>query len=137
MKQKPGFTLTEFLIIGAIIALLAVGGTMLIGIERARNRDARRIADITNFAAGFAVLYAQDASYAAAAEGCSKVGDLASTCSLPTLTSMESQLKDPGSFTYTVSHVPDAEDFGISFRLERSYGQYGAGVHQLTRSGIK
>jgi len=137
MKQKPGFSLTEFLIIGAIVALLAVAGTLMIGIERSRNRDAKRIADMTNFAAGFAILYAQDASYAAAAEGCATVGVLATTCKLPTLTGMESQLKDPGSYSYQVTKVPDAEDFGISFRLERPYAQYAAGTHLLTRSGIK
>jgi prepilin-type N-terminal cleavage/methylation domain-containing protein len=137
MKTKPGFTLTEFLITGAIIALLAVAGTMLLGIERARLRDAKRIADMTHFAAGFAVLYAAKASYVEAAAGCGKKGVLASTCALPTLTGLEDELIDPGNYSYRLSRVPDAEDFGIMFHLERTYGTLAAGNHVLTKEGIK
>lgn len=137
MKQKPGFTLTEFLVIGAVIALLAVGGTLVLGVERARNRDAKRIADMTNFAAGFAVLYAQKGSYADAAVGCTKVNDPARRCSLPVLTGLEDELNDPSRFAYRVSRVPDAENFGISFRLERAYGTLTAGTHTLSKGGIR
>lgn len=137
MKQKRGFTLTEFLIIGAIIALIAVGGSLLLGIERSRNRDAKRIADMSNIAAGFAVLYAQKGSYIDAAVGCSKVNDAVRRCSLPVLTGLEGELRDPGRFSYRVTRVPDAEDFGITFQLERAYGSLAAGNHVLSKDGIK
>lgn len=137
MKQKPGFTLTEFLIIGAIIALLAVGGTLLLGMERARARDAKRIADITNYAAGFAVLYAQQASYADAAAKCPTRNMVATSCGLPALTTLENNLKDPGRYSYRVSRVPDAENFGLTFHLERAYGGLTAGDHTLSKDGIK
>ncbi len=137
MKQRPAFTLTEFLITGAVVALLAVAGTLFIGIERARNRDAKRIADMTNYAAGFAVLYAQKASYADAAKQCGKKGMVATTCALPTLTGLEDELQDPGRYTYIVSRVPDAENYGIQFYLERAYGSLAAGPHTLSKDGIQ
>ncbi len=137
MKQRPGLTLTEFLITAAIVALLAAGGTMFIGIERARNRDAKRLADMTNYAAGFAVLYAQKASYADAAKACGQKGMVTTTCGLPTLTGLEDELRDPGRFSYQLSRVPDAENFGIRFQLEREYGTLAAGTHVLTKDGIQ
>jgi len=136
MKQK-GFTLTETLIIGAIIALLAAIGVGLLSIERARIRDAKRITDMTHFAAAFAILYAQKASYASAAVGCPQRGSLADTCTLPTVTGFANNLKDPSKYSYRVTRVPDAEDFGISFRLERSYGTLTAGPHTLSKQGLR
>ena len=67
--QRRGFSLPETLIIGAIAVLLAVVGTGLLSLERARLRDAKRITDITRFAGAFAVLYAQHGGYEQAAVG--------------------------------------------------------------------
>jgi type II secretory pathway pseudopilin PulG len=135
--QRRGFSLPETLIIGAIVVLLAVIGTGIISLERARLRDAKRMIDITRIAGSFAVLYAQHGGYEQAATGCTKVGVKASSCTLPGIATSGNDLTDPGSFSYTVSRVPDHQDFGITFQLERGYGTLAAGKHVLTKQGVR
>ena len=135
--QRSGFTLTETLIVGALLGLFLLAGTLILSSERARTRDAKRMADITRIASGFAILYAEKASYASAATGCSKVGADAATCTVvPPITTLDA-VKDPGQFAYLVSRVPDKDDFGVTFHLEKSYGSLTAGLHTLSRSGIR
>lgn len=136
MKQKA-FSLTETLIVGALFGLLILAGTLLLSSERARTRDARRIADMTRLAAGFALLFGQKASYADAATGCSTVGTNPASCTLTDVMTNLDQIKDPGRFQYVVSRVPDRDDFAIQFQLERPYGTLLAGKHQLTKAGIQ
>lgn len=135
--QRRAFTLTESLIIGALFGLTILVGTFLLGNERARTRDAERIADMAKLASGFALLYAQDASYAAAGAGCSQVGAPAQNCTLTTQLGDVSAIHDPSRFQYTITRVPDRDDFGLSFQLERGYGQLRAGRHILTKAGIQ
>lgn len=137
MKQKDGFSLAETLIIGSLVGGLLLVGTLLLNNERARTRDAKRIADMTRLASGFTLLYAEKASYLDAAVGCSKVRQLASTCALTEVLPGLNTVADPGRFSYTVSRVPDREDFGIAFTLERSYGALKAGRHTLSKNGIQ
>ncbi len=136
MKTK-GFTLTETLITGALVGVLIIVGTLLLSMERARTRDAQRLTDMTRLASGFALLYSQKASYADAATGCAAVGVSAAACTLTDTLAGLDGLKDPGRFTYTVSKVPDRDDFGVRFQLERRYGALGAGRHTLTKNGIQ
>lgn len=136
MKQKPAFTLTETLIIGALFGVVIIVGSLLLSAERARTRDAKRVADMIRLSAGFALLYSQKASYAAAAAGCPTVGADPTRCSLNQVVVGLGQIKDPGRFHYTISRVPDATDFGVTFRLERTYGTLLAGTHTLSKSGI-
>ena len=136
MKRR-GFSLTETLIIGAITVLLAVAGTGVVAMQRAELRDAKRITDMTRFAGAFAVLYAQHGGYEEAATGCAKIGVQPSTCTLPGILSTNELMKDPGSFSYQVSRVPDHQDFAITFQLERSYGTFTAGKHTLTKQGVR
>lgn len=135
MKHK-GFTLTETLIIGALFGVFVLAGTLLLGAERARTRDMKRVADMTRLSAGFALLYSQKASYVDAAAGCPKVGSDAAACALTDVLSGLNGLKDPGKYRYTVVRVPDIDDFGISLHLERSYSALKAGTHVLTKTGI-
>ncbi len=136
-QTRTGFTLTETLIIGAVFGLFLIGSTLLLGFERSRTRDAKRVADITRLAGGFALLFAEKASYADAAAGCSTIGANAATCSLSDVVSGLDTLKDPGSFRYVISEVPNRDNFGVQFRLERSYGSLTAGTHTLSRTGIR
>lgn len=135
--KRPGFSLTEILITGALFGLVIVISTLLLSMERARTRDVQRLADMTRLSSGFALLFAQKASFADAAAGCPKVGSNASACTLADVLPGLNELKDPGRFSYTVSQVPDREDFGIQFRLERGYGRLTAGPHTLAKNGIR
>lgn len=136
MKHK-GFTLTETLIVGALFGLFVLAGTMFLGAERARTRDAKRVADMTRLAAGFSLLYGQKATYADAAAGCGTLGMNAKLCTLTDVLVGIDQIQDPGRFTYTVARVPDQDDFGIKFHLERTYGALKAGDHILSKAGIR
>lgn len=135
--SRRGFTLTETLIIGALFGLMILVGTLLLGAERARVRDANRIADMTNVASAFGLMFAQKASYADAAAGCSTVGSAVSTCNLNGVVATISEIRDPGRFSYTISRVPDRDDFGVQFRLEKRYGQFLPGSHVLSKTGIQ
>ncbi len=135
--QRRGFSLTETLITGALFGILVIVSTMLLSMERARTRDAQRLTDMTRIASGFALLYAQNASYADAAVGCPTVNTAAAKCTLTDVLPGLTDLKDPGRFSYIVSSVPDRENFGIGFHLERRYGTLAAGAHTLTKNGIQ
>ncbi len=136
-KHRPGFTFAETLIVGALFGVFVLAASLLLSIERAKTRDAIRIADMTRVAAAFAVLHAQSASYSGAAEGCGAIGDPVTACSFAGDLTGLGTLQDPGKFKYTVSRVPDRDDFGITFHLERSYQSLAAGQHTLTKTGIR
>lgn len=136
-KSGAGFTLTETLIIGALFGMFVLAGTLILGSERARTRDMKRIADMTRISSGFALLYGQKASYADAAAGCPTVGSDATKCTLTDVLSSLDSVNDPSRYTYTVARVPDRDDFGIKFRLERTYGALKAGEHILSKTGIR
>jgi type II secretory pathway pseudopilin PulG len=135
--ERRGFTFTETLIVGVVFAIVLLGGTWLLSMERARARDAMRLADMTRVANAFSLIYAQSASYEAAAAGCQKIAQPVSACTLATDVPGLAEIDDPGRFEYIVTRVPDREDFGIRFRLERSYGTLAAGYHTLSKNGIR
>lgn len=135
--KRTGFTLTETLIIGALFGLFTLAGTLLLSAERARTRDMKRVADMTRLSAGFALLYGQKATYVDAAAGCPTTGSDASKCTLPDVLNGSGSIKDPGRFNYRVQQVPDRSNYGIAFRLERTYGTLKAGQHVLTKTGIQ
>ncbi|MBI3572886.1 MAG: hypothetical protein HY092_01660 [Candidatus Kerfeldbacteria bacterium] len=137
IDSSPAFTLTETLIIGALFGIFIVVGTFILSTERARSRDAERVADMTRLAGGFALLYAEKASFADAATGCSQVGVNAATCTLRDIVQGLDAIKDPGRYSYKVTRIPDRDDFGISFHLERRYGSLLAGMHTLSKAGIQ
>lgn len=125
------------LLAGLGLAVIIAIFTLFLLNERARTRDAERITDVTRLAAGFALLYNQKASFLDAAVGCPTVGSLASACTLQNIIPGIGDIKDPGSFSYIVSKVPDRDDFAIQFRLEKKYGTLLPGFHLLTRAGIQ
>ncbi len=135
--SRRGFTLTETLITGALFGIVILVSTLLLSNERARTRDARRVADMTRAASGFALLFASEASYAPAAVGCPTVGSQLNTCTLTSVLGPLATLHDPGKFSYTISMVPTRENFGVSFHLEHRYENWAAGVHVLTKAGIQ
>lgn len=135
--KRPGFSLTETLITGALVGVLVIVGTLLLSSERARTRDVQRLADMTRLSSGFALLFATKASYSDAAVGCPKVGSNAAACTLTEVLPGLEKVADPGRFQYTVTKVPDRDNFGIQFQLERRYGSLGAGAHTLTKQGIR
>jgi type II secretory pathway pseudopilin PulG len=136
-KTLGGFSLVEMLISIGLLALVVVIGIVLIGNERARTRDSRRIADMTRVQAAFQILFFEKAGFSDAAQGCAKIGDEVNACGLGRYLVGIGTVRDPGKGGYTIAKVPDAEDYSVEFTLERSYGNLKAGVHHLTKAGIR
>lgn len=139
MKQKPlpGLSFLATLINVAVLALIAAAGILLLFSERAQTRDALRLADMAKVRLGFELLYFEKNSFIEAASGCKEVGALVSTCTLATYVPDIAQIRDPGKFHYTISVVPDSDDYGVQFTLERRRGNLAAGTHTLTHAGVR
>lgn len=137
MNDQKGFSLKELIIFASLLLVVIIFGVLLLNQERARTRDAKRIADITQVRFGFEVLFNETNSYSDAAKGCSQAGNLVSTCNLSAYLSNISQIKDPGNFRYLVAKVPGEKDFEVTFTLEKGYGSIGKGKHTLSAEGIK
>ncbi len=80
-KSTRGFTLIELLVVIAIIGILASIVLVSLNGARAKGRDAKRVADLQQFARAAALSTNADTSTAFA--GCDAGGDLASTCTDP------------------------------------------------------
>lgn len=136
--DQRGLTLTRLLVwvlvVGGVLAVIF----LLLTREQARARDAKRVADMTRLAAAFELLYAERASYEAAAEdGCKEVGSPANTCSLALYFPGIGNLTDPSGGAYLLAQVPTKDSYAVSFSLERGYSEVGKGPHLLTPEGIK
>lgn len=135
--RPRGLSLIATLFNAAVIGVIAVVGIMLLLNERARTRDALRVADMAKVRMAFELLYFERNGFAEAAQGCGAVGALVSQCTLAPYLPEIPQLRDPGRFRYEVTTVPGAEDYGISFTLEKRRGTLQAGTHTLTHAGIR
>ncbi len=78
---KKGFTLIELLVVIAIIGILASIVLVSLNGARAKGRDAKRVADLQQFAR--AVALSSNADSASAFAGCTTAGVKASTCTDP------------------------------------------------------
>ena len=137
MKDQKGFSLKELIIFTGLLLIVIIFGVLLLNQERARTRDAKRMADMTQVRFGFEVLFNETNSYAQAGEGCSQVGSLVSACDLSAYLGNISQIKDPGKYQYQVTKVPGEKDFEVTFTLEKGYGGLIKGKHTLSAEGIK
>lgn len=135
--NNKGFSLKELIIFTALLLVVIVLGVALLNGERARVRDAKRIADLTQVQYGFEILFNERNSYAEAAQGCSEAGVLVSACSLSEFLPNIAKIKDPGKYSYTVTKVPDEENFEVTFYLEKGYDSLSSGKHTLSAVGIR
>lgn len=136
-KKQGGFKLVEALLVVLLVFALAAVGLALLNYERAKVRDARRIADMVRVAAAFDVMFAVSNSYAGAALGCGQAGLLVSQCALQTYISDVTTIVDPGKGQYLVTGVPDDDSYEITFILERDYDTLKAGKHVVSELGIR
>ncbi|MEK7631758.1 MAG: hypothetical protein AAB445_02715 [Patescibacteria group bacterium] len=113
-------------------------GVRAVGAERAKARDAQRVADMARLQVGFLLLFNRTSSYASAAEnGCATVNVPVRTCNLKQDFANIATLQDPRGADYLVAKVPDATTYEISFTLERGASGFAAGKHVLTPAGVR
>lgn len=127
----------ELLLFAALIALLLVFGVLLTNNERAKTRDALRLADLSRTQYAFEVMFFEKNSYKEAASGCPKINDLVSQCALSQYLPNIAKISDPGKYQYKITKVPDDENFEVTFYLEKGHGDLRAGKHTLSNQGIK
>lgn len=137
MEKRDGMSIIQILVIVLVIFGVGTGIVYLINQERAKTRDAVRMADMARLSAGFFELYATEGSYAPAAAGCAQIGASVSTCTLNQFLPDIASFKDPNGKIYTVTGVPGTASYVVSFTLERAYGAFAAGPHSLTPQGIQ
>lgn len=131
-------SVVKLLIVIGIVCLVIGGGFLLLNNEKAKTRDARRLADMARTQAAFELLYNATASYATASQdGCSQVGALLSQCNLSEYIPTIAQFSDPGKYSYQISQVPSAEGYEVTFSLEKQYGNLKSGKHTVSPAGIK
>jgi len=137
-NNQKGVSLVTILIFVIVFGLLIGGGFLLLNEERAKTRDAKRLADMARIQAAFEFLYNDTASYTLAAQGgCGQKNSLVSQCNLKQYLSSITQFRDPGKYEYSVNQVPSEESYEITFYLEKSYNDLKAGKHTLSPAGIR
>lgn len=118
--------------------LVVFFGLRTIGAERAKARDAQRVADMARLQVGFLQLYNRTSSYASAAQnGCAQVNVPVRTCNLAQDFAAIATLRDPRGGDYQVTKVPDATTYEVRFTLERGVSGLAAGAHVLSPAGIR
>jgi len=137
MRNQKGLSLIELLLFAALIGLLLVFGVLLVNNERAKTRDAVRIADMSRIQFAFEAMFNGKNSYKEAAQGCAKVDSLVSACSLSSYLPNINKISDPGKYQYKITKVPDDENFEVTFYLEKGFSALKAGKHTLSKTGIK
>lgn len=137
MEKPQGMSIIQILVIVLVLFGVGAGVVFFLNQERAKTRDAVRMADMARLSAAFFELYATEGSYSSAATGCSAVGAPVSTCSLGRFLPDIATFKDPKGSAYVVAGVPGAASYVITFSLEKSYGVFAAGPHSLTPAGIE
>lgn len=136
-KDQRGIGLVSTILVLTFAAMFLAAVGLVLSQERARVRDAKRIVDMIKVQYAFETLYREKASYIDAASGCAKTSTPVSTCALSTYLPGITAITDPGKYVYQVVRVPDDQDFGVSFTLERGYESLVKGVHILSKGGIQ
>lgn len=138
-RMKPkGLSMISIVVTSLVFLAVVSYGVRVIGQERAKARDAQRVADMARLQVGFLLLYNRTSSFTAAAvSGCDAVKKPVRTCNLTQDLPSIASFRDPRGGDYLVTKVPDATTYQISFTLEQGTTGLAKGSHFLTPEGIR
>lgn len=151
-KSNQGFTLIELLVVIAIIGLLSTLAVVALNSARQRSRDAKRVADIRQFQTALELGFSETNDYPIASGVNLGSGDQLVMCS-DGASAPQNQLEDKSadcSGTIFMGLVPsnpspngtqylydgDGTDYSLTFTLEGTTGQLGAGTNCANPDGI-
>jgi len=145
--SKKGFTLIELLVVIAIIGLLSTLAVVSLNNARSKSRDAKRVSDIKQVQTALELYYADQNGYPAGTA--TEIGSssaavcLASAgwvtqanCTGTVYMGNVPQNPLPNGATYVYNVGSSNATYTISFSLEGTTGELGAGAHTASQSGI-
>ena len=152
-KNKAGFTLIELLVVIAIIGLLASVVLLALNSARSKSRDAKRLADIRQFASAMELYFNDNNSYPTTSTSGQLVAGqtLGAPNMTPTYIGLIPSAPTPRDGTLCTSDTGAGgngyymyatsgnltNSYTITFCLGAQTGGYGAGPHTLTPAGIQ
>jgi prepilin-type N-terminal cleavage/methylation domain-containing protein len=152
-KNKSGFTLIELLVVIAIIGLLASVVLLALNSARSKSRDAKRLADIRQFASAMELYFNDQNTYpTTATAGLLVPGQILGYPNItPTYIGLIPSAPSPqdgtctgavngGNAYYMYANNNGANlvtGYTITFCLGAVTGGYSAGPHTLTPAGIQ
>lgn len=144
--NKKGFTLIELLVVIAIIGLLSTLAVVSLNNARSKSRDAKRVSDIKQVQTALELYYADQNGYpsgsgivlGSSTARCLSSSGFAATCTGAT-TYMGNVPANPlpngANYVYTLGGT--SATYTITFSLEGTTGDLGAGAHTASQSGIQ
>jgi general secretion pathway protein G len=143
--NKKGFTLIELLVVIAIIGLLSTLAVVSLNNARSKSRDAKRVSDVKQIQTALELYYADQNGYPAgttltlgssSARCLSSGSAFAATCSGTTYMGNVPANPLPNGANYVYNVGGTNATYTITFTLEGTTGDLGAGAHTASQSGI-
>ena len=136
-KNKAGFTLIELLVVIAIIGLLASVVLLALNGARAKSRDAKRLADVRQFASAMEIFFNDFSSYPTGGSTNYLVPSYIGLTPTAPLPNDSPCTAGQNSYVYGSASAATASTYVYTFCLGAATGGYSAGPHTLTEAGIR
>jgi prepilin-type N-terminal cleavage/methylation domain-containing protein len=129
-KRRNGFSLTEILVVMAIIAVLFTVSVFMLRINRQKTRDAKRVSDIRQIQVALEMHYNDENRYPSQIQtGAPIAGE---TTGIVYMMSVPADPLGTGEYIYQYNSESPYDSYAISFRLERGIGELAKGPHTVT-----
>lgn len=150
-NKNKGFTLIELLVVIAIIGLLASVVLLALNSARQKARDAKRLADVRQFASALELYFNDKSSYPTvgfngASPTVMTTQNMTAAGLVPTYIGVIPAAPTPAdapcndttnAYSYQVPSGNSVNSYTLTFCLGQQTGGYAAGTHTMTQAGIQ